>query len=52
VVAAGIAGYHYTLIRERDPARCFQAFRHNNWLGASVFAGIALDFLFNRGIAA
>jgi len=52
VVAAGIAGYHYTLIRERDPARCFQAFRHNNWLGASVFAGIALDFLFSRGISA
>ncbi len=52
VLAAGIAGYHYTLIRERDPQRCFQAFRHNNWLGASVFAGIALDFLVNRGIAA
>jgi 4-hydroxybenzoate polyprenyltransferase len=52
VVAAGIAGYHYTLIRDRDPQRCFQAFRHNNWLGASVFAGIALDFLVNRGIAA
>jgi 4-hydroxybenzoate polyprenyltransferase len=52
VVAAGIAGYHYTLIRQRDPARCFEAFRHNNWLGASVFAGIALDFLFSRGISA
>jgi 4-hydroxybenzoate polyprenyltransferase len=53
VVAAGIAGYHYTLIRERDPARCFQAFRHNKlaWRPAS-FAGIALDFLFSRGISA
>jgi len=48
-VAAVIAGYHYTLIRERDPQRCFAAFRHNNWLGASVFAGIALDFLVARG---
>jgi len=44
-VAAAIAGYHYTLIRTRDPAPCFKAFLHNNWIGASVFAGIALDFL-------
>ncbi len=38
--AAGVAGYHYTLIRERNPARCFKAFLHNNWFGAAVFAGI------------
>jgi len=44
-VAAGIAAYHYTLIRSRDPARCFKAFLHNSWIGAAVFAGIALDFL-------
>ena len=44
-VAALIAVYHFTLIRERDPARCFKAFLHNNWIGASVFAGIVLDFL-------
>ncbi|GAB2866902.1 4-hydroxybenzoate octaprenyltransferase [Pseudoduganella ginsengisoli] len=43
-VAAGCAGYHYTLIRGRERAPCFAAFRHNNWLGAAVFAGIALDF--------
>ncbi|MBU0603208.1 MAG: 4-hydroxybenzoate octaprenyltransferase [Gammaproteobacteria bacterium] len=43
-VAACIAAYHYTLIRERDRARCFRAFLHNNWLGAAVFAGIVLDF--------
>ena len=49
-IAAAIAAYHYTLIRERDPQRCFTAFRHNNWLGASVFAGIALDFLVTSGI--
>ena len=42
LVAAGIAAYHYTLIRERDRMRCFAAFRHNNWLGAAVFAGILL----------
>jgi 4-hydroxybenzoate polyprenyltransferase len=44
VVAAGIALYHYTLIRERDRMGCFAAFRHNNWLGAALFAGVALDY--------
>ncbi|MCP5279774.1 MAG: 4-hydroxybenzoate octaprenyltransferase [Thiobacillus sp.] len=39
-VAAGVAGYHYTLIRHREPARCFKAFLHNNWFGAAVFAGM------------
>ena len=43
-VAAGIAVYHYFLIRERDRLRCFAAFRHNNWLGAALFAGVALDY--------
>ena len=42
--AAGVALYHYTLIRERDRMRCFAAFRHNNWLGAALFAGVALDY--------
>ena len=43
--AAAIAGYHYTLIRTRERADCFKAFRHNNWLGAVVFAGIFVDQL-------
>lgn len=45
-VAAAMALYHYTLIRERDRMRCFAAFRHNNWLGAALFAGVALDYAF------
>ena len=44
LVAAGMAVYHYTLIRERERMPCFAAFRHNNWLGAAVFGGIALDY--------
>lgn len=44
LIAAGIALYHYTLIRERERMACFAAFRHNNWLGAAVFCGIALHY--------
>jgi len=44
-VAVLIAGYHFTLIRQRDPARCFKAFLHNNWIGAAIFAGVVIDFL-------
>lgn len=43
--AAALMAYQYTLIRERDPARCFKAFLHNNWVGGTIFAGIALDHL-------
>jgi len=46
LAAAGIALYHYTLIRDRERMACFAAFRHNNWLGAALFAGVALDYAF------
>ena len=46
LLAAGCAAYHYTLIKDRDRMRCFAAFRHNNWLGAAIFGGIALDYAF------
>lgn len=42
--AAIIAIYHYYLIRERDPARCFKAFLHNNWLGSVIFLGLLIDY--------
>jgi 4-hydroxybenzoate polyprenyltransferase len=45
LAAAGIAAYHYSLIRLRQRDACFTAFVHNNWLGAAIFAGVAADYL-------
>ena len=43
VAAAGIALWHYTLIRDRSRDGCFRAFRLNHWLGFAVFAGLVVD---------
>ncbi len=43
-LGAAQALWHFTLIRDRSRAGCFKAFRLNHWLGATVFAGIALDY--------
>jgi 4-hydroxybenzoate polyprenyltransferase len=45
MLAAGIALYHYRLIRQRQREACFKAFLHNNWFGATVFTGIVADYL-------
>jgi 4-hydroxybenzoate polyprenyltransferase len=37
--AAAQAAHHYTLIRSRDPAQCFRAFRLNHYLGLALFVG-------------
>ena len=42
-LAAGLAAWHYTLIRGRTREGCFRAFRLNHWLGLAVFAGVASD---------
>ncbi|CAD6525092.1 4-hydroxybenzoate octaprenyltransferase [Paraburkholderia sabiae] len=42
--AVGCAIYHYTLIKGRERMPCFAAFRHNNWLGGALFAGIAAHY--------
>ncbi len=44
LAAAGIALYHYTLIRGRGRENCFKAFLHNNWLGVAVFAGLLAGY--------
>jgi 4-hydroxybenzoate polyprenyltransferase len=42
--ALGIAGYHFVLIRGRRRDGCFRAFRHNQWLGLAVFAGVVAHY--------
>ncbi|MBU3710595.1 MAG: 4-hydroxybenzoate octaprenyltransferase [Limnohabitans sp.] len=43
-LAALQALWHFRLIRLRERADCFKAFRLNHWLGATLFAGIALGY--------
>lgn len=45
LVATGMAGYHYLLIRHRKRDACFKAFMHNNWLGAAIFVGMVVSYL-------
>ena len=49
-VAAGLVAVQYRMIKERDPANCFRAFQHNNWIGAAIFAGIFASFFFQKHI--
>jgi 4-hydroxybenzoate polyprenyltransferase len=44
IVAEAIAFHHYKLIRGRVREKCFEAFMHNNWFGAAVFAGVVGDY--------
>ena len=46
ILAAGFVLHQYQLIRDRDQQKCFAAFLNNNWVGAAIFAGIALDVFF------
>jgi len=43
-VAGALAAWHYPMIRARSREGCFRAFRHANWIGLAVFAGVALSF--------
>ena len=42
LVAAGLFVYQLWLIRDRNRDACLAAFRHNNWLGLTLWVGIAL----------
>jgi 4-hydroxybenzoate polyprenyltransferase len=45
LLAAGVAVYHYFLIRGRGREGCFKAFNHNSWFGAAVFLGVLLGVM-------
>ena len=47
-LAAALAGWHFTLIRDRSRAGCFRAFRLNHWVGLAVFAGVVADTLWQQ----
>lgn len=36
--------WHYALIRNRQRPGCFTAFSQSHWMGATLFAGVALGF--------
>lgn len=43
---SGLFAYHQILVRHRQREACFRAFLHNNWVGATIFAGIFIHYLF------
>lgn len=45
VVAALLFVYQYRLIRHREPSDCLKAFLNNQWVGASIFIGLLLDYV-------
>lgn len=47
LAALACAFYHLQLISTRQRKECFQAFRHNNWLGGFLFLGIVLGLAMN-----
>ena len=44
IVVFGLFVYQQWMIRERAREACFQAFLHNNYVGLTVFLGIALQY--------
>jgi 4-hydroxybenzoate polyprenyltransferase len=42
LLAAGLFGYQHWLIRDRLRDACLAAFRHNNWLGLTLWISIVL----------
>jgi 4-hydroxybenzoate polyprenyltransferase len=46
LAAAGLFTFHQHLIKDRSPENCFRAFRHNNWVGVVILAGIIAHYQF------
>ncbi len=45
--AVGMFVWQQILIQDRGPDGCFRAFLNNHWVGAAIFGGIFLHYLFN-----
>ena len=43
-MAVTLVAWQFWIARDRDRDGCFRAFLHNHWIGAVVFAGLAMDF--------
>ncbi|WP_436904855.1 4-hydroxybenzoate octaprenyltransferase [Acinetobacter johnsonii] len=37
--------YQWSKTKDKDPQRCFWAFRHNRWVGLIIFTGIFLELI-------
>ena len=44
-VAAAQVAWHFTLNKDRTREGCFTAFSKSHWIGAAIFAGVALGYL-------
>ena len=47
--AAALFAYQHHLIRRREEAGCFAAFRNNTWVGFALFAGAVVDHALPSG---
>ena len=45
-LALALIAWQFQMIKNRDRELCFNAFMNNNWVGAAVFGGLALDNYF------
>lgn len=48
-LVATLLGWQRNMIRQREPAACFRAFLHNNWVGCCIFLGLAGHYLLVSG---
>jgi len=49
-VGAGLFVHQQRLIRKRNPADCFAAFRNNVWVGFALFAGTLIELEFRSSL--